>query len=135
MNMPTTCSDAHVIVARRPRDVPVLSWTKICSLPSTKSEKNDKTTTSNQHPRSRRITSPRPPVTSQIKDGNGHGMGKVEQYHIHTCIVDGYKILPVPVPTGMNIYPCPYPAGTHTHWVPNRWIKYYTCYSLFYFDR
>jgi hypothetical protein len=33
-------------MARRPGDVPVLSWTKICRLPSTKSEKSDKSTTS-----------------------------------------------------------------------------------------
>jgi hypothetical protein len=62
-------------------------------------------------------------------------MGRVEQYHTHTRIVDAYKILPIPVPMGMNLYPCPYPAGTHTHWVPNGWIKYYTSYSLFYFHR
>jgi hypothetical protein len=67
------------------------------------------------------------------KDGNGQGMGRVEQYHTHTCIVDGYIILPVPIPMGVNLYPYPYPAGTHTHWVPNGWIKYYTSYSLFYF--
>jgi hypothetical protein len=37
--------------------------------------------------------------------------GRVEQYHTHTRIVDGYKTLPVPV--GMNLYP--YSTGTHTH--------------------
>jgi hypothetical protein len=45
-------------------------------------------------------------------------MGRVEQYHTHTHIVDGYKVLKVPVPMGMKIYP--YLAGTHTYWVPNR---------------
>jgi hypothetical protein len=46
-------------------------------------------------------------------------MGRVEQYHTYTCIVDGYKILPVPIPipTGMKLYPYPtlwypYPLGT-----------------------
>jgi hypothetical protein len=53
------------------------------------------------------------------KDGNGQGIGRVEQYHTHTHIVDGYKILPIPVPMGMKLYPCPYPAGTRTRWVPN----------------
>jgi hypothetical protein len=46
------------------------------------------------------------------KDGNGQGMGRVEQYHTHTHIVDGYKILSIPIPMGMKLYPCPYPAGT-----------------------
>ena len=32
-------------MARRPGDVPVLSWTKICRLPSTKSERKDGSTT------------------------------------------------------------------------------------------
>jgi hypothetical protein len=41
------------------------------------------------------------------------GMGRGDQYHTHTCIVDGYKILPVPVPMGMKLYPY-----THTLWVP-----------------
>jgi hypothetical protein len=40
MNKPTASSEAHVVVARRPGNVPVLSWTNICRLPSTKSEKN-----------------------------------------------------------------------------------------------
>jgi hypothetical protein len=53
------------------------------------------------------------------KDGNGQGMGRVDQYHTHTRIVDGYKILPIPVPMGIKLYPCPYLAGTHTRWVPN----------------
>jgi hypothetical protein len=52
------------------------------------------------------------------KDGNGHGMDRVEQYHIHTRIVNGYKLLFVPVPMGINLYPYPYPTGTRTHWVP-----------------
>jgi hypothetical protein len=46
MNRPAARSEPHVDVARRPGDVPVLSWTKICHLPSTKPEKNDKSTTS-----------------------------------------------------------------------------------------
>jgi hypothetical protein len=46
MNRPAASSEAHVAVARRPGDVPVLSWTKIRRLPSTKSEKNDISTTS-----------------------------------------------------------------------------------------
>jgi hypothetical protein len=62
-------------------------------------------------------------------------MGRVEQYYTHTRIVDGYIILHIPVPMGVNLCPYPYPAGTHTHWVPNGWIKYYTRYSLFYFHR
>jgi hypothetical protein len=37
-------------------------------------------------------------------------MGRVEQYRTHTRIVDGYKILPIPVPMGINLYP--YPLGT-----------------------
>jgi hypothetical protein len=69
------------------------------------------------------------------KDGNGQGMGRVEQYHTHTRIVDGYIILPIPVPMGVTLYPYTYPMGTHTHWVPNGWIKYYISYSLFYFHR
>jgi hypothetical protein len=52
------------------------------------------------------------------KDGNGQGMGRVEQYHTHTRIIDRYKVLPIPVPTGMKLYPHPYPTGTRTYWVP-----------------
>jgi hypothetical protein len=57
-------------------------------------------------------------------------MGRVEQYHTHTRIVDGYKILPVPVPTGMKLYPYP----TRTHWVPNRSINNYTSYYFTFID-
>jgi hypothetical protein len=46
MNRPVARSETHVILARQPRDIPVLSWTKICRLSSTKSEKNGKSTTS-----------------------------------------------------------------------------------------
>jgi hypothetical protein len=46
MNRPAARSEAHIAVARQPGDVPVLSWTKICHLPSTKSEKNNKSITS-----------------------------------------------------------------------------------------
>jgi hypothetical protein len=42
-------------------------------------------------------------------------MGRVEQYHTHTHIVDGYKILPIPIPMGIKLYLCPYPPGTQ--WV------------------
>jgi hypothetical protein len=52
------------------------------------------------------------------KDGNGQGMGKVEQYHAHARIFDGHTPLHIPIPTGMKLYPYPYPAGTSTHWVP-----------------
>jgi hypothetical protein len=45
MNMPIARSKAYIAVARRPGDVPVLSWTMIRRLPSTKSKKNDKSTT------------------------------------------------------------------------------------------
>jgi hypothetical protein len=38
-------------------------------------------------------------------------MSRVEQYHTYVHIVDGYKILPVPVPTGIDLNPYPYPAG------------------------
>jgi hypothetical protein len=38
--------------------------------------------------------------------------------YTHTCIVDGYKILPVPM--GMKLYPYSYPVGTRTHWVTQR---------------
>jgi hypothetical protein len=58
-------------------------------------------------------------------------MGKVEQYHIHTYIVDGHKILPVSISMGINLYPYIYPTGTHIHWIPNRYIKYYTRYLPF----
>jgi hypothetical protein len=37
-------SDAHIAVARRPGDVPVLSWTKIHRIPSTESRNNDRST-------------------------------------------------------------------------------------------
>jgi hypothetical protein len=50
-----------------------------------------------------------------VKDDNGQGIGKVEQNHTHTRIVDGYKIISVPVLTGMKFYPYLYPAGTRTH--------------------
>jgi hypothetical protein len=59
------------------------------------------------------------PHSNQAKDGNGQGMGRVEQYNTYTHIIYGYKILPVPVPMGIKLYPYPYPAGAHTHWVPN----------------
>jgi hypothetical protein len=46
MNRPAARNKAHVAVAYRLGDIPVLSWTKICCLLSTKSEKNDRSTTS-----------------------------------------------------------------------------------------
>jgi hypothetical protein len=46
MNMHVACSKAHVDVARRPGDVTLLSWSKTRHLASTKSEKNDESTTS-----------------------------------------------------------------------------------------
>jgi hypothetical protein len=60
--------------------------------------------------------------TAQPTSGVRMAMGRVEQYHTytHTHIVDGYKILPIPVPMGIKLYPYAYPAGTHTRWVPNR---------------
>jgi hypothetical protein len=33
------------------------------------------------------------------------GVGRVEQYHTHAPIVDRYKILPIPIPIGMKLYP------------------------------
>jgi hypothetical protein len=39
----------------------------------------------------------------------GQDMGSVELYHAHTCIVNGYKILPIPMPIGTKIYSCTYP--------------------------
>ena len=44
--MPDARNKAHVVVAPRSGNVPVLSRTKIRRLPSTKSEKNDRSTTS-----------------------------------------------------------------------------------------
>jgi hypothetical protein len=38
-------------------------------------------------------------------------MGRVEQYHTLTRIVNGYKFLPIIVPTGIKPYPYPYPFG------------------------
>jgi hypothetical protein len=58
-------------------------------------------------------------------------MGRVEQYNTHTHIVDGYKILPVPM--GINLYPYPYPAGTHTHWYPMDRSNTIHVTHLFYF--
>jgi hypothetical protein len=58
------------------------------------------------------------PMVALTNDGNGQGMGRVEQYHIHTRIVNGYKLLPIPIPMGIKLYPYPYPVGTRTHWVP-----------------
>jgi hypothetical protein len=45
------------------------------------------------------------------KDGNEQGMCRVQQYHTHAHIVDGYKILPVCMPMGINLNLYPYPAG------------------------
>jgi hypothetical protein len=42
-------------------------------------------------------------------------MGRVEQYHTHTRIVDGYKISPVPMLVGIKLYPYPYPEGMGIH--------------------
>jgi hypothetical protein len=50
------------------------------------------------------------------KDGNGQGMIRVEQYHTHTRIANGYKFLAIPVSMDIKLYP--YPVGTRTHWVP-----------------
>jgi hypothetical protein len=58
-------------------------------------------------------------------------MGRIEQYNTHTHIVNGYKILPIPISMGIKLYPYPYLAGIYTHWVPNGQIKYYTRYSYF----
>jgi protein-tyrosine phosphatase len=38
-------------------------------------------------------------------------MGRVEQYHTHTRIVDGYKILPIPIPMGIKTLFVPIPDG------------------------
>jgi hypothetical protein len=46
MNRPAARSKALIVVARRPGDVPVLSWTKIHGVPSIKSEKNGRSTAS-----------------------------------------------------------------------------------------
>jgi hypothetical protein len=44
MNRPAASSEAHVVVARRPGDVSVLSWAKIRRISSTKSRNNNKST-------------------------------------------------------------------------------------------
>jgi hypothetical protein len=69
MNRPAARSKAHVDVARRPGNVPVLSWTKICRLPSTKSEKNDKSTTF--RPTSLLQKNHLAPVASAVADNHG----------------------------------------------------------------
>jgi hypothetical protein len=46
MNMHAASIKAHVVLAHRSGDVTVLSWTKICHIPSMKSRNNDKSTTS-----------------------------------------------------------------------------------------
>jgi hypothetical protein len=46
MNWPAASSEAYVTVARRPGNIPVLSWTKIHRIPPKKSGKNDRSTTS-----------------------------------------------------------------------------------------
>jgi hypothetical protein len=46
MNKPAASSEAHVAVARRPGDVPVLPWTKNHRIPPMKSGNNDRSTTS-----------------------------------------------------------------------------------------
>jgi hypothetical protein len=38
-------------------------------------------------------------------------MSSVEQCNIHTRIIDGYNILPILVPMGMNLYSYPYSGG------------------------
>jgi hypothetical protein len=35
-------------------------------------------------------------------------MGRLEQYHTHSCILNGCNILPVDVSIGMRLYPYPY---------------------------
>jgi hypothetical protein len=41
-------------------------------------------------------------------------VGRIEQYHTHTCVVNGYKLVlvPVSVPVVIKLYPYPYPMGT-----------------------
>jgi hypothetical protein len=46
MNKPAASSEAHVVVARRPENVAVLSWTKNRRILLTKSGKGDRSTTS-----------------------------------------------------------------------------------------
>jgi hypothetical protein len=46
MNMPTASREGHVDVARQPGYVPMMSWTKIRRLSSTKPGKNNISTTS-----------------------------------------------------------------------------------------
>jgi hypothetical protein len=60
MNRPAARSKAHVVMARRPGDVPVLTWTKNRLLPSTKLEADPPPP--DQHPCSREPTLPRPPT-------------------------------------------------------------------------
>lgn len=45
MNRPAASSKAHVTLARRPGDVPVLPWSKIRRIPSTRLGENDRSTT------------------------------------------------------------------------------------------
>jgi hypothetical protein len=53
------------------------------------------------------------------KDGNGYDVGMSEEYHTHTYIVSGYKLLAISVPTAIKLYPYPYSMGTRTHSVPD----------------
>jgi hypothetical protein len=46
INKPAARSEAHITVARRPGNIPVLSWTKNRRIPSTKLGKDDRSTTS-----------------------------------------------------------------------------------------
>jgi hypothetical protein len=39
-------------------------------------------------------------------------MERVKQYHTHVHIVNAYKLLSIPVSTGIKFYPYPYPLGT-----------------------
>lgn len=70
MNSPAASNEAHVDVACRPRDVPMLSWTKIRRLPSTKSKKNDISNTSG--PTSSLQKNHLVPAPSAIVDNNEH---------------------------------------------------------------
>jgi hypothetical protein len=52
-------------------------------------------------------------------------MDMVEQYHTHIRIVNGYKLLPIPISMGIKFYLYSYLAGIRTHWAPDGYIKLY----------
>ena len=52
-----------------------------------------------------------------IKDGNGSGLDRVEQYQIHIHIHEDSLCPPMKISMDEKLCPCPNLMDIHTHWI------------------